>query len=177
MPELLVHIILHHILGEAAFFKHILVTNISLFTKARSLRARLGYAPAQNHKLFFSSTWQQKVKHLLANRVIFPMPRVPIHTQAALHCWFNTPNTQMLKSQIVIWSLVHVLGSVQTSILLCLPTQKQGKWVPKFKHLLQMKPRRVSPSQWLTQSLKSQVTHQPFRLHLLTLCNLFLLHE
>lgn len=95
------------------------------------------------------------------------------NTQAALHCWFNTPNTQMLKSQIVIWSSVHVLSSVQTSILLCLPTQKQGKWVPKFKHLLQMKPRRVSPSQWLAQSLKSQVTHQPFRLHLLTPCNLF----
>lgn len=32
MPELLVHIILHHILGEAAFFKHILVTNFRVYS-------------------------------------------------------------------------------------------------------------------------------------------------
>lgn len=84
------------------------------------------YISAQHHKSVCRNTRLMEIKT--------PAPCVWTHRTTPCG-WLNMPNTRMLKSQIiVIWSSVHVLSSVQTSILLCLPTQKPGKWIPKFKH-------------------------------------------
>lgn len=130
------------------------------------------YISAQNHKC--SNTRLVEIKAPAS----WPAPCVRIH-RTIPHGWLNMPNTRMLKSQIiVIWSSVHVLSSVQTSILLCFPTQKPGKWIPKFKHCnyrgnAEMKhsfPLAIFPQNLNDKVLGHQVTPvtcQLFRVHLL----------